>query len=104
MVHTEFSIQALDGIKLFAQEWKSEGEIKAAIVLVHGLGEHSNRYKVAHGSSNMLRNFHQSPCWFYRAAPTGLLILPRLNNLPKMYLGIKRLLCGTVVITNFTMS
>lgn len=45
MLHQEFSWQSKDGLKIFGQEWKPEGKVKAAIALVHGLGEHSGRYQ-----------------------------------------------------------
>lgn len=40
----EFSWQASDGNKVYAQEWAPETAPKAAIALVHGLGEHTGRY------------------------------------------------------------
>jgi alpha-beta hydrolase superfamily lysophospholipase len=44
MQHTEGTIQTRDGIRLYTQEWAPESGIKAAVCLVHGLGEHSGRY------------------------------------------------------------
>lgn len=44
MIHQELSWQTRDGLKIFGQEWKPDGKVKAAIALVHGLGEHSGRY------------------------------------------------------------
>ncbi|MCX6054812.1 MAG: lysophospholipase [Chloroflexi bacterium] len=44
MQHTEYSWTTTDKIKIFGQEWKPDGKPKAAIALVHGLGEHSGRY------------------------------------------------------------
>jgi len=44
MSHHEFSIVGQDGFQLFAQEWISESAPKGVLVLIHGLGEHSNRY------------------------------------------------------------
>jgi hypothetical protein len=41
MIHSELSIQALDGIKMFVQEWKPEGEIKAVIILVDWLDKYN---------------------------------------------------------------
>ncbi len=47
-MHTELSWKARDGITLYAQEWKPEGEPAAqpaaVVCLVHGIGEHSARY------------------------------------------------------------
>lgn len=45
MEHKEYNWQAFDSLNLYAQEWKPEGESKAVICLVHGLGEHSGRYQ-----------------------------------------------------------
>jgi len=42
--HEELQWLSNDGLKLFAQKWEPEGEVKAVISLVHGLGEHSGRY------------------------------------------------------------
>ncbi len=44
MQHQEYSWQTKDGLNIFGQEWKPDGKVKAAIALVHGLGEHSGRY------------------------------------------------------------
>jgi acylglycerol lipase len=41
----EYTWEAKDGQTLFARAWKPDGEPKACIILVHGLGEHSGRYK-----------------------------------------------------------
>lgn len=40
-----FSMQSGSGLIIHAQEWKPAGNIKAVIILVHGLGEHCGRYK-----------------------------------------------------------
>jgi len=44
-MHQQFTWETKDGLKLFAQVWEPAGEVKAVISLVHGLGEHSGRYK-----------------------------------------------------------
>jgi alpha-beta hydrolase superfamily lysophospholipase len=44
MQHLETSFQAPDGVSLYLQAWMPE-ETKAALFLIHGLGEHSSRYK-----------------------------------------------------------
>lgn len=44
MVHKEFNLKSYDNINLFGQSWLPEGEIKAVINLIHGIGEHSTRY------------------------------------------------------------
>ncbi len=44
MNHSEFNWRTGDGLKLFAQVWRPEQEIRAVVALVHGLGEHSGRY------------------------------------------------------------
>jgi alpha-beta hydrolase superfamily lysophospholipase len=45
MAHSEFTWQSKDNLQFYAQEWRPDGEIRAAIGLVHGLGEHSGRYQ-----------------------------------------------------------
>lgn len=40
-----FEIQTKDGLKLHAVEWKPDIEPKAAILLIHGIGEHTGRYQ-----------------------------------------------------------
>jgi acylglycerol lipase len=45
MQHSEYYWTTRDNVKLFGQEWKPEGKQKAAIAMVHGLGEHSGRYE-----------------------------------------------------------
>lgn len=40
-----FTLETKDGLKLFAQAFEPQGEIKAVICLVHGIGEHSSRYE-----------------------------------------------------------
>lgn len=45
MQHSEYFWTTRDNVKIYGQEWKPEGTQKAAIALVHGLGEHSGRYE-----------------------------------------------------------
>lgn len=45
MKQGEMNWVSYDGLPLFAQKWEPDGEIKGVINLVHGLGEHSNRYQ-----------------------------------------------------------
>jgi acylglycerol lipase len=45
MAYTEYTIKAFDGLNLYAQRWTPSGTPKAVVHLVHGLGEHSGRYK-----------------------------------------------------------
>lgn len=45
MQHSEYTFFTSDELKLFGQEWRPDGKQKAAIALVHGLGEHSSRYE-----------------------------------------------------------
>lgn len=40
-----FHITADDGLKLFVRRWTPEGELKAQLLLAHGMGEHSARYE-----------------------------------------------------------
>ena len=44
MKHFEETHVAQDGTELFWQTWQPDGDPKAVICLVHGLGEHSSRY------------------------------------------------------------
>lgn len=44
MQREEASFDAFDGLKIYHQAWLPDGNAKAAIMLVHGLGEHSGRY------------------------------------------------------------
>jgi alpha-beta hydrolase superfamily lysophospholipase len=44
MKHRKFNWQAHDGVQLFAQAWEPSTNPVAIICLVHGLGEHSQRY------------------------------------------------------------
>lgn len=44
MKHYESGWQSADGIQFYAQGWEPEGETKAVICLVHGIGEHCGRY------------------------------------------------------------
>lgn len=44
MTHSETSFPARDGLELFEQRWQPDGELRATIVLVHGINEHSGRY------------------------------------------------------------
>jgi alpha-beta hydrolase superfamily lysophospholipase len=44
MHHFEFRWKAEGSLELFGQGWQTEGQSKATISLVHGLGEHSGRY------------------------------------------------------------
>lgn len=43
MKHLETSYTTHDGLKLYLQAWMPE-QAKAAVLIVHGLGEHSSRY------------------------------------------------------------
>ncbi len=45
MQHSEYSWSTKDNIKIFGQEWKPDGKVKASIALIHGLGEHAGRYQ-----------------------------------------------------------
>lgn len=44
MKHHEGSFNGGGGSRLYYQSWHPEGSAKAALVIVHGLGEHSGRY------------------------------------------------------------
>lgn len=43
--HHEGTFTAYDGLTIYHQSWLPDGDVKAAVVLVHGLGEHSGRYE-----------------------------------------------------------
>lgn len=45
MHHEEFDWETRDHLRLYAQDWRPEGEPKGLVCLVHGLGEHSGRYE-----------------------------------------------------------
>jgi acylglycerol lipase len=45
MAYTQYSWTTKEQIPLFAQAWTPDGEIKAVLALVHGIGEHSGRYE-----------------------------------------------------------
>lgn len=44
MKHEEHSWKTFDGITVYAQSWTPDTPPRAAIALVHGLGDHSGRY------------------------------------------------------------
>jgi len=45
MEQSEFNWRSVDQTKLFGRVWYADGETKAVIALVHGMGEHSGRYR-----------------------------------------------------------
>lgn len=51
MPHLETSHETPDGKKLYLQAWEPKSTRKAAVLLLHGLGEHSGRY--AHLAAKM---------------------------------------------------
>jgi len=44
MLHNEDRFQSVGGIEIYYQSWRPEGEPKAVLVIIHGLGEHGGRY------------------------------------------------------------
>jgi alpha-beta hydrolase superfamily lysophospholipase len=44
MKHEEGTFTSADGLDLYYQHWLPEGEPKAVMVLVHGMGEYGGRY------------------------------------------------------------
>jgi lysophospholipase len=42
--HTEGFLTADDGLSIYHQAWLPDGDAAAAVMLIHGLGEHSGRY------------------------------------------------------------
>ena len=45
MSNAEFQLQTVDGLVLHGHDWRPQGEAKAAVCLVHGIGEHIGRYE-----------------------------------------------------------
>lgn len=45
MTHFEFELKTQDRLKLKGQGWEPEAGTKAVVCLIHGLGEHSERYR-----------------------------------------------------------
>jgi alpha-beta hydrolase superfamily lysophospholipase len=45
MPHQEFSLTTKNNLELYAQAWEPQTPPKAAVCLIHGLGEHSGRYQ-----------------------------------------------------------
>lgn len=45
MKNEQYSWKTFDGLEIFAQSWTAHGKARAAVALVHGLGEHSGRYQ-----------------------------------------------------------
>jgi alpha-beta hydrolase superfamily lysophospholipase len=43
--HSEETVTTRDGLQLYAQTWRPDGEASGAVVIVHGFGEHSGRYE-----------------------------------------------------------
>ena len=50
--HSQYKWKAKDGKVLFAQKWDAGKNTRAAMLLVHGLGEHSSRYASWAGKLN----------------------------------------------------
>ncbi len=44
MFNFQYQLKTSDDLTLFAQGWKPSGKVKAVLSLVHGIGEHSDRY------------------------------------------------------------
>ena len=45
MKRSEGAFEAADGLQLVERSWLPEGATRAAVVIVHGYGEHSGRYE-----------------------------------------------------------
>ncbi|MEW6092842.1 MAG: lysophospholipase [Chloroflexota bacterium] len=50
----EWNFQSFDGLEMYAREWTPDDGMNAAVILVHGLGEHSGRY--AHVGAMLAKN------------------------------------------------
>jgi len=44
MKHSEGNFKGTRNVNIYHQSWLPEGEVKAVLLVVHGLGEHSGRY------------------------------------------------------------
>ncbi len=44
-MHVESTLKTADGLTLFAQSWLPADETRAALIVCHGLAEHSGRYR-----------------------------------------------------------
>lgn len=44
MKHREGELTGAGGVRLYRQAWLPDGQLRAAVVLAHGAGEHSGRY------------------------------------------------------------
>jgi alpha-beta hydrolase superfamily lysophospholipase len=44
MNHTEGNFKGVRNVNIYYQGWLPEGDVKAVLLIVHGLGEHSGRY------------------------------------------------------------
>ena len=44
MQHITGSFQTPDGLKIHTESWLPEGEVRAVVVISHGIGEHIGRY------------------------------------------------------------
>ncbi len=44
MQHTETTVQTSGGLQLYVQKWQADVPTRAVIAIVHGVGEHSDRY------------------------------------------------------------
>lgn len=47
MQHVEFGWKTTNGVDIYAQGWQPDGNapVKAVVLIIHGLGEHSSRYE-----------------------------------------------------------
>ena len=54
MTHKEYSLTSHDGLKLFAQSWSPDDEIKKIVMIIHGHGDHSTRYD--HWAERFVKN------------------------------------------------
>jgi alpha-beta hydrolase superfamily lysophospholipase len=45
MNHAEHNLQSAGGLRLYAQRWRPHGEPRTVVAIVHGIGEHSGRFK-----------------------------------------------------------
>jgi len=58
MPSTTLDVRARDGTRLRARRWTPEGDAWAAMVIVHGIAEHSGRYERRRGVRRRRRDVH----------------------------------------------
>jgi len=68
MNHIEGTVKGVHGLDIYHQAWVPEGEVRASILIVHGLGEHCGRYT---NVVNYLVPKGVCPVWFLTCLGDG---------------------------------